>query len=157
MPPPGGDEAVAAERAPLAATGEETGDAAAAGPAVEGVGADGGSAGTTSPGTELGEGEEAPLDQVRKRLAALNVDAPPAPAAPSGATPAARSRRPRRAARWIGPREDGSCRDSYPVKVKLRSGLYHLPGMIMYDRTRADRCYKSAEDAIADGFEQAKR
>jgi hypothetical protein len=102
--------------------------------------------------------EAAPLDQVRQRLAALDVDGRSGrgeeEARPAGT---GRTRRPRRSPRWIGPLEDGSCRDTHPVKVKLRSGLFHLPGMLVYDRTRADRCYRSAEDAVADGFEQAKR
>ena len=34
---------------------------------------------------------------------------------------------------------------------------YRVPGMAGYDRTRPDRCYRSEEDAIADGFTRAKR
>jgi hypothetical protein len=50
-----------------------------------------------------------------------------------------------------------SCPDGYPVKVKVRSGLYHEPGMFAYDRTNPDRCYPSAEAAEDDGFTRAKR
>lgn len=52
---------------------------------------------------------------------------------------------------------DGACPDGYPVKAKLRSRLYHLPGMAAYNRTVPDRCYRSAEDAEADGFSRARR
>jgi hypothetical protein len=57
---------------------------------------------------------------------------------------------------WMEPC-DGSCPDSHPVKVKLSSQLFHLPGMLAYQRTHPDRCYRSAEDATADGFQRAKR
>jgi hypothetical protein len=57
---------------------------------------------------------------------------------------------------WIAPC-DGTCPDSHPVKVKLRSGLFHLPGMSLYGRTKADRCYGSAGQATADGFQPSSR
>lgn len=72
------------------------------------------------------------------------VPAPPAPA-PTGATP------------WVAPEDDGSCPAGYPVKAKLRSGVYHLEGMAAYARTRPDRCYRSAEAAEAGGFRRALR
>jgi len=71
--------------------------------------------------------------------------APWPPLAPNEAGPA-----------WAEPSGD-ACPASHPVKVKLSSGLYHLPGMLAYQRTNADRCYASAEDAEGDGFVRAKR
>jgi hypothetical protein len=59
-------------------------------------------------------------------------------------------------ARWTDPVER-ACPPGFPVKVKLASGIYHLPGMLAYDRTVPDRCYSSPEDAEADGFRAAKR
>lgn len=59
-------------------------------------------------------------------------------------------------AAWLPP-ADGACPPGHPVKVKLRSRLYHLPGMSAYERTGPDRCYASAEAAEADGFARAKR
>jgi hypothetical protein len=59
-------------------------------------------------------------------------------------------------AAWLEPGDDG-CPDSHPVKAKLASGIYHLPGGLNYDRTQPDRCYRSAEDAEADGLRPAKR
>ena len=46
---------------------------------------------------------------------------------------------------------------THPVKAKLASGIYHLPGMLNYERTRPDRWYRSAEAAEADGLRIAKR
>jgi hypothetical protein len=59
-------------------------------------------------------------------------------------------------ARWTDPVEK-ACPAGFPVKVKLASGIYHLPGMLAYDRTAPDRCYVSGEEAEADGFRAAKR
>jgi hypothetical protein len=58
---------------------------------------------------------------------------------------------------WVAPDDGGDALASYPVKAKESSRLYHLPGMLAYDRTRPDRCYVSAEAAEADGFVRAKR
>jgi hypothetical protein len=57
---------------------------------------------------------------------------------------------------WVEP-VDGQCPDDHPIKVKLASGIYHLPGMMNYVRTVPDRCYASAAGAEADGFRPAKR
>ena len=53
--------------------------------------------------------------------------------------------------------EDGACPQSHPVKAKLASRLFHLPGMAFYGRTRADRCYADEESAVGDGFTKSKR
>lgn len=53
--------------------------------------------------------------------------------------------------------EGGVCPPTHPVKAKLASRLFHLPGMFAYDRTRPDRCYLDADTAVADGFTSAKR
>ena len=57
---------------------------------------------------------------------------------------------------WVEP-DDGSCPVSHPVKGKLTSGIFHLPGGQNYERTRADRCYTDTRTAEADGLRQAKR
>jgi hypothetical protein len=46
---------------------------------------------------------------------------------------------------------------SHPVKAKLSSGIYHLPGGQNYERTKPDRCYVDAAAAEADGLRAAKR
>ncbi|TVR28038.1 MAG: hypothetical protein EA389_01200 [Ilumatobacter sp.] len=56
---------------------------------------------------------------------------------------------------WIEP-VDGTCPIDHPVKLNENSGIFHVPGGRFYERTRADRCYASAEAAEADGYRQAK-
>jgi hypothetical protein len=81
------------------------------------------------------------------------VPAPPTPASP----PAAGTGDPDGAAEpWVEAVE-GSCPATHPVKGKLSSGIFHEPGMQMYERTRADRCYADAEAAVADGLRASKR
>ena len=68
-----------------------------------------------------------------------------------------------RAAAKAAPRRPGSSRTarcappSHPVKGKLASKIYHLPGMLNYGRTNPDRCYPDAAAAEADGLRAAKR
>jgi hypothetical protein len=52
---------------------------------------------------------------------------------------------------------DGACPTTHPIKAKLASGIYHVPGGATYDRTRADRCYVDTAAAEADGLRPAKR
>ena len=52
---------------------------------------------------------------------------------------------------------DGTCPVTHPVKAKLASGIYHLPGGGNYDRTKPERCYLDAAAAEADGLRAAKR
>jgi hypothetical protein len=54
-------------------------------------------------------------------------------------------------AAWVEA-DDGSCPLSHPVKGKLTSGIFHEPGAANYERTNADRCYRSPVDAEADGL-----
>ncbi len=74
-------------------------------------------------------------------------DAPfPFPAAPRPAT----MERP-----WVEP-VDGVCVASHPIKGKLGSGIYHMPGGMNYERTHPDRCYLDPEAAEHDGLRPAK-
>jgi hypothetical protein len=56
---------------------------------------------------------------------------------------------------WLPP-VDGHCPPGYPLKANENSGIFHVPGGRFYERTVAERCYANAEDAIADGYRQAK-
>jgi hypothetical protein len=56
---------------------------------------------------------------------------------------------------WVEP-DGGTCPASHPVKAKLSSGIFHVPGGTNYNRTLADRCYASAEAAESDGLRPAK-
>ena len=51
----------------------------------------------------------------------------------------------------------GECPPTHPVKAKMSSGIYHLPGMVAYGRTHPDRCYLDPAAAEADGLRPAKR
>ena len=59
-------------------------------------------------------------------------------------------------ATWRDPDED-ACPEGFPVKVKVRSGIFHVPGSPTYERTKPDRCYPDADTAIADGYRAPKR
>jgi hypothetical protein len=58
---------------------------------------------------------------------------------------------------WIAPDDEGVCPTSHPIKAKLSSKIFHLPGMFAYDRTQPDRCYATEDAAVADGLRKAKR
>ncbi|MEN3272956.1 MAG: hypothetical protein V7636_1717 [Actinomycetota bacterium] len=57
---------------------------------------------------------------------------------------------------WVDP-VDADCPPTHPVKAKLSSGIFHVPGGAMYARTKPDRCYLDAAAAEADGLRPAKR
>lgn len=57
---------------------------------------------------------------------------------------------------WVAPVDSG-CPSGFPIKAKERSGIYHEPGMLAYERTNPDRCYASTAEAESDGFRAAKR
>jgi septal ring-binding cell division protein DamX len=85
----------------------------------------------------------------------------PAPAkkAPAKKAPATKKATAKRAApvkAWVDP-DGGVCPTSHPVKAKLASKIFHLPGMLNYERTKPDRCYLDTAKAEADGLRAAKR
>jgi hypothetical protein len=57
---------------------------------------------------------------------------------------------------WVDPKGN-ICPKAHPVKAKLSSKIFQVPGMFAYDRTRPDRCYRDPDAAEADGFRAAKR
>lgn len=57
---------------------------------------------------------------------------------------------------WVEP--DGNvCPTGHPVKAKLASKIFHVPGGLSYARVKPDRCYRDAGAAEADGLRPAKR
>jgi hypothetical protein len=70
--------------------------------------------------------------------------------------PAPEPLRPQIAAPWLEP-VNGECPSTHPVKAKLSSGIFHVPGGAMYERTKPDRWYRDAAAAEADGLRAAKR
>jgi hypothetical protein len=91
-----------------------------------------------------------PVPAVDDRPAVATTALQPDPEAPTA--PA----KPAVAAAWLEA-TDGVCPTTHPVKAKLSSKIFHLPGMMNYDRTNPDRCYRDAEAAEADGLRAAKR
>ena len=83
------------------------------------------------------------------------LKAAPKPAKAAAKAPAAK-RSKAAAPTWVVPEGD-VCPTGYPVKARLSSGIFHVPGMLNYLRTRPDRCYRDAEAAEADGLRAAKR
>jgi hypothetical protein len=57
---------------------------------------------------------------------------------------------------WIEPTGD-TCPSTHPVKAKLGSKIFHVPGGANYDRTKPDRCYRDPAAAEADGLRKAAR
>lgn len=89
-----------------------------------------------------------------------------ATATPSSAPPAKKAAAPAKAAKatkksaapvaWVEP-SGTLCPETHPVKAKLSSKLFHVPGGFAYKRTTPDRCYASPEAAEADGLTQSRR
>jgi hypothetical protein len=84
-----------------------------------------------------------PFPPIPRPSSTQDVPAPTPTPVPSGPT--------------ADPGADGACPLSHPVKAKLSSGIYHLPGGQNYERTKPDRCYVDAAAAEADGLRAAKR
>jgi hypothetical protein len=97
-----------------------------------------------------------------------DATAPPNAAKPKPATPKAAATKPAAtkatapkagrasASAWKAPNADGSCPKTHPVKAKMASGIFHVPGGANYARTKPDRCYVDAAAATADGLRPAK-
>lgn len=128
-----------------------------------GAGTGGGAAGTADGPTGHTAGRKAP-DSTRRIVADPAAESPPAtakkPTKSTGKRAAAPSRRRTDSSApgsWIVPNGTAEVLVTHPVKVKLSSRVYRVPGMPMYDRTVADRCYATVEAAEADGFNRAAR
>ena len=90
---------------------------------------------------------------------AVPVPAGPAPgpiATSETARPATEAPSVEEQATWVEP-VDGACPASHPVKAKLSSGIFHVPGGQNYDRTHADRCYVDEGAATSDGLRRSQR
>ncbi len=56
---------------------------------------------------------------------------------------------------WVDP-VDGACPDGYPVKAKLTSGIFHVPGGMNYPRVKPDRCFRDEAAALEAGLRPSK-
>ncbi|MEY2554685.1 MAG: hypothetical protein QOC57_2545 [Ilumatobacteraceae bacterium] len=75
----------------------------------------------------------------------------PASGPPTAATPRATAP----SERWVAS-VSGECPAGYPIKANDKSRIFHVPGGRFYDRTVAERCYATQDDAVADGYRPAK-
>jgi len=58
---------------------------------------------------------------------------------------------------WVEPGPGGETPATHPIKAKMASGIFHVPGGLNYARTRPDRCYRDVAAAEADGLRPSKR
>lgn len=79
-----------------------------------------------------------------------------APAKKAAARKATKKTESTPAAPWVDP-TDGECPGTHPIKGKLASKIFHVPGGFNYPRTKPDRCYIDAPAAEADGLRPSKR
>ena len=86
--------------------------------------------------------QEAP-QEIKPEQPVKKAAAPKKPAAPKPAP-------------WVEP-VDGEAPSTHPIKAKLSSGIYHVPGGLNYARTKPDRCYRDVAAAEADGLRPSKR
>jgi hypothetical protein len=106
---------------------------------------------STDPWTPVAAPSPAPAESA----APAEAEPAPVPLTSSAPTKVARVTKPP-AQNWV----EGTgtvCPQTHPIKAKMSSRIFHLPGMLAYDRTRPDRCYDSEEAAESDGFTKAKR
>jgi hypothetical protein len=101
----------------------------------------------------------AKADPVAK-AAPIAKAAPAAKKAPAKKKPLVAAKAPAKkkplVALWVEPKGD-VCPTTHPVKAKLASKIFHLPGMLNYQRAKPDRCYRDATAAEADGLRPAKK
>jgi hypothetical protein len=99
------------------------------------------------------------LDVDPAQPAAANPPAAePAKQAPAKKAPAKKAPAKRKplVALWVEPK-GVVCPTTHPVKAKLASKIFHVPGMLNYERAKPDRCYRDAGAAEADGLRPAKK
>lgn len=57
---------------------------------------------------------------------------------------------------WVIATSEDADPKEFLVKVKVSSGIFHVPGGRFYERTNPDRWYATADAALADGYRQSK-
>jgi len=83
---------------------------------------------------------------------------PPASATPAaaGATPSASPAEPTGTVGSVAS-NTGECSDPTPIKANRDSRIYHLRGGQFYERTRAELCFATTEDAKRAGYRRSQR
>jgi hypothetical protein len=114
-----------------------------------------------SPAARRTAGDTQPTGETQpagKAQAASGLEPQPATKPKPAATPKPAGRRASVAdVAWVKPNGAGEAPVTHPVKAKLGSRVYRLPGMPSYEQSKPDRCYATPEAAEADGFTKAKR
>ena len=100
--------------------------------------------------------EPSVLSSLQESPAPAGPPTKPDNVAPKKTGPAKRAPAKKKPKPWVDP-VGGECPGTHPVKAKLSSKIFHLPGGINYARTQPDRCYIDAAAAEADGLRPAKR
>jgi hypothetical protein len=139
-----------AQPAPTGAPGTN-GDAVSTPPEIE-QSAGGTAGGTGKAGGSEGAGSDAPGPS----RPATTRASKPSKTRPARKSPTGKAEEPPGERTWVTA-SDGVCPQTHPVKAKLSSKIFHLPGARNYSRTQADRCYPDEESAVADGFRRAQR
>jgi len=98
--------------------------------------------------------QEADPEAVTKPVATKAATKAAAPAKKAAAKKAATPKK--KLPPWVDP-SGTVCPKTHPVKGKLSSMIFQVPGNFAYERTTPDRCYKSTDDAEDDGLRAAKR
>src|SRR5262245_42102249 len=93
-------------------------------------------------------------DQPKVEWAGSPFPYPPVPRVPNPPEPATAAAASRNG--FVEPSADGTCPPGHPIKGKLASGIYHVPGGANYERTKPDRCYADETAAVADGLRRSK-
>ncbi|MEM9517595.1 MAG: hypothetical protein AAGA42_22300 [Actinomycetota bacterium] len=83
-------------------------------------------------------------------------DPAPSTGAPSTDTPGAAAATDAGDQLWVAADAEGACPLTHPIKAKESSGIYHVEDGRMYARTKADRCYATADAAEQDGYRRSK-
>jgi len=102
--------------------------------------------------------EPAPVTKPVAKKPATKAPAPAKAAAPAkkAAAPVKKVAIKKKLPPWVDPKGT-VCPKTHPVKGKLSSMIFQVPGNFAYERTTPDRCYKSADEAEDDGLRAAKR
>jgi hypothetical protein len=98
-----------------------------------------------------------PAPPPRPKVSVADLQEAPAPAPTPAPAKKASTPRPKKPAPWVEPNADGSAPETHPIKAKMASGIFHVPGGFNYARTKPDRCYRDVAAAEADGLRPSKR
>lgn len=109
----------------------------------------------TTPAESSGDADSPEGDRAKK-AAPAGRPAKQTRKGPARKSPTGKAEEPPDERVWV-PANDGVCPQSHPVKAKLSSKIFHIPGGRNYKSCKADRCYPDEASAQADGMRPALR